>query len=126
MLKPEERLFRTGKFVLTFGTQPKDRPMKKVLCSLAFGLLMFTSTLSAQNGPMYGGEGLVDILKKVNEVQVNMQGYEYTYNGEWLQTMKLEDGNTVSFTRGRVKHSYDLRKVAMIQDEGRYIKLWLR
>lgn len=40
--------------------------------------------------------------------------------------MKLEDANTVSYTRKRVQHSYDLRKVAMIQDEGRYIKLWLR
>jgi hypothetical protein len=38
--------------------------------------------------------------------------------------MKLEDDNTLSFTRGRVKHTFDLRKVTFIQDEGRFIKVW--
>lgn len=58
--------------------------MKKVLFSLVFGLLFLTSTLQAQQVPMYGGEAFVDLLKKVNEVQINMPGYEYTYNGEWI------------------------------------------
>ena len=100
--------------------------MKRILFVTIFSLTLWASTAFAQSEPMYTGVGIVDMLKKVNEVVVIMTGYEYTYNGEWLQTMKLEDSNTVSFTRGRVKHSFDLRKIAMIQDEGRYIKLWIK
>ena len=100
--------------------------MKRFFLLALLSLILGTSTAFAQGEPMYTGSGVVDMLKNVNEVVVVMTGYEHSYTAEWLQTMKLEDPNTVSFTRGRVKHSFDLRKIAMIQDEGRYIKLWIK
>jgi hypothetical protein len=100
--------------------------MKRFFLLALLSLTLGTSTAFAQGEPMYTGAGVVDMLKNVNEVVVVMTGYEHSYTAEWLQTMKLEDSNTVSFTRGRVKHSFDLRKIAMIQDEGRYIKLWIK
>ena len=63
--------------------------MKRILFVTIFSLTLWASTAFAQSEPMYTGVGIVDMLKKVNEVVVIMTGYEYTYNGEWLQTMKL-------------------------------------
>lgn len=100
--------------------------MKRFLLIIAIGLGLSLTLVSAQNGPMYGGEAIVEMLKGVNEVQVLINGFEYTYNADWLSGVKLEDANTVSFSRGRVRHSYDMRKITMIQDEGRYIKVWMK
>ena len=59
----------------------------------------------------------------MNEVVFIVPGFEYNYNGEWLRGMKLEDNNTISFTRGKVVHYYDLRKILLVQDEGAYIRV---
>lgn len=88
-------------------------------------MLLGASAAHAQNGPILGsGQKVYELLSRTNEVVIHMPGYEYQYVGDWLGGMKLEDDNTLSFTRGRVKHTFDLRKVTFIQDEGRFIKVW--
>lgn len=106
------------------GLDQTNQPMRnKILASALFVGLSVASM--AQDAPMYGGEKLYETLSKVTEVVVKMPGFEYQYVGEWLNMMKLEDPNTISFSRGRVKHSFDLRRIIFIQDEGRFIKIWL-
>lgn len=100
--------------------------MKKILIPALALMLIGSSGLIAQNSPLLGsGQKVYELLSRTNEVVVHMPGFEYQYVGDWLGGMKLEDENTISFTRGRVKHTFDLRKVALIQDEGRFIKVWL-
>lgn len=99
--------------------------MKRLLVPAMALMLWGTMDVSAQSGPILGsGQKVYELLSRTNEVVIHMPGYEYQYVGDWLGGMKLEDDNTISFTRGRVKHTFDLRKVAFIQDEGRFIKVW--
>jgi hypothetical protein len=50
--------------------------MKRILFVALFSLTLWTPTAFAQGEPMYTGAGVVDMLKKVNEVVVVMTGYE--------------------------------------------------
>ncbi|MBK8341193.1 MAG: hypothetical protein IPK99_14885 [Flavobacteriales bacterium] len=97
--------------------------MRHFLLAAAFALLTALPSLYAQEGPMLSGQRLVELFTKVNEVVFIVPGFEYNYNGEWLRGMKLEDNNTISFTRGKVVHYYDLRKIVLVQDEGAYIRV---
>ena len=51
--------------------------MKRFLLIIVIGLGLSLTSVSAQNGPMYGGEAIVEMLKGVNEVQVLINGFEY-------------------------------------------------
>lgn len=93
----------------------------------ALGLMIALSNpfhANAQDA-MYEKDDLKRILETYNEVIVNMQGWEYKYTGNWISTMTLEGDHTVTFTRGKVTHSYDLSKAVFIQEEGNYVKVWL-
>ena len=97
--------------------------MRQLLLGAAFALLTTLPTACAQEGPLLSGQRLVELFTKVNEVVFIVPGFEYNYNGEWLRGMKLEDNNTISFTRGKVVHYYDLRKIVLVQAEGAYIRV---
>ncbi|MBP6390061.1 MAG: hypothetical protein KA175_17535 [Flavobacteriales bacterium] len=97
--------------------------MRQILLGAAFALLTTLPALYAQDGPMLSGQRLLELFGKVDQVIMIVPGFEYTYNGEWLRGMKLEDPNTISFTRGKVVHYYDLRHITMVQDEGGYIRV---
>jgi hypothetical protein len=75
---------------------------------------------------MYSKDDFMKKLTAVKEIHVNMPGWEYTYGGAWTQTMVIENDYTLSFTRGNVTHSYDLRKITYLQEEGSYARLWFR
>jgi hypothetical protein len=99
--------------------------MKKYL--FAAGLVIALSNpfdASAQKA-MYGKDELKRILETYNEVVINMPGWEYKYSGNWISTMQIEGDYTVTFTRGKVTHSYDMSKAVFIQEEGSYVKVWL-
>lgn len=116
--------FVSGVATAYLGRDQINHSMRKILLASTL-FVALTLTAMAQNAPIYGSEKLYETLTKVTEVVVKMPGFEYQYVGEWLNMMKLEDANTISFSRGRVKHSFDLRRIVFIQDEGRYVKLWL-
>ena len=97
--------------------------MRQLLLGAAFALLTTVTALHAQDGPLLSGQRLFELLSKVDQVIMMLPGYEYTYNAEWLRGMKLDDPNTISFTRGKVVHYYDLRHIKMVQDEGGYIRV---
>ena len=75
---------------------------------------------------LYSKAEFEKILQGYDEVIVVMPGYDRTYNGVWLNSMEIVGENTLTFARGRVVHSFDLRTCMFVQEEGRYVKLWLR
>lgn len=98
----------------------------KYLLSLGLVLLLSNPFESFAQDMMYSKEEFLNKLTVVKEVQVNLQGYDYNYAGTWLQTMTIENEHTLTFTRGRVVHSYDLSKLTFLQEEGGYVRLWFR
>ncbi|MCF8463301.1 MAG: hypothetical protein K9G41_00555 [Flavobacteriales bacterium] len=95
---------------------------------LSLGLVVLLSNpfnLFAQDA-MYKKEDLKRILETYNEVVINMPGWEYKYSGNWISTMTIEGNHTVTFTRGKVTHSYDMSKAIFIQEEGSFVKVWLK
>lgn len=93
----------------------------------ALGLVVALSNpfnADAQNA-MYKKEDMKRILETYNEIVVNMPGWEYKYVGNWVATMTIEGDHTLTFTRGKVTHSYDLSKAVFIQEEGSFVKVWL-
>ncbi len=100
--------------------------MKKVLLTSAFTVALGVSSLFAQNSPLYSGKTLFDKFSTNSEVIVNAPGYEYKYSGDWLRFMKLENDNVISFSRGRVTHHFDMRRVVSIQEEGNFVKVLIR
>lgn len=100
--------------------------MKKFLLTSVFTLGLGIFSLFAQNSPLHSGKVLFDKFAANNEVIVNITGFEYKYSGDWLRFMKLENENVISFSRGRVTHQYDLRKIVLLQEEGNYVKVYIR
>ncbi|MBP9151041.1 MAG: hypothetical protein K9G46_12635 [Flavobacteriales bacterium] len=75
---------------------------------------------------MYSKTDLKRILETYNEVIVNMPGWEYKYSGNWISSLTIEGDYTATFTRGKITHSYDLSKAIFIQEEGTFVKVWLK
>jgi len=75
---------------------------------------------------LYLKADFLKILETYDEVVVNMPGWEYKYTGNWKSAMAIERDRTLTFTRGKTVHSYDLGKVMFVQEEGTYVKLWFR
>jgi len=100
--------------------------MKKFILTSVFTLVLGISTLLAQNSPIYAGKVLFDKFAANSEVILNITGFEYKYSGDWLRFMKLENDNVISFSRGRVTHHYDIRKVVLLQEEGNFVKVFIR
>lgn len=100
--------------------------MKRFLLTSVFAFIVGLTSVLAQNSPLYSGKDLVNKLTAYNEVILNITGFEYKYGGEWLRTMTLENDNVISFTRGRVSHQYDARRIVLLQEEGNYVKVYIR
>ena len=98
--------------------------MKKLLFILTLVVAGFATTANAQD-PLYSNEEFKKILESYSEIIVVMPGFDYKYTGNWITTMEVSGNHALSFTRGQVTHSYDLSKVTFVQQEGKWVKLWL-
>jgi hypothetical protein len=87
---------------------------------------MTISFNSQAQDALYSKAEFEKILKGYDEIVVVMPGYDRTYDGVWLSSMEIVGESTLTFARGRVVHSFDLRSCMFVQEEGRYVKLWLR
>ena len=95
---------------------------------LTLGLIFVLSNpfdASAQDA-LYSKAEFETILQTYNEIVVVIPGFDYKYSGNWLSSMQIVGDHTLTFARGRVVHSYDLSKVVMVQEEGNYVKLWMK
>jgi hypothetical protein len=100
--------------------------MKKLLFTSLIALFFCISTSIAQNAPIYSGKVIFDKFAANSEVIMDIPGFTYKYSGDWLRFMKLENDNVISFSRGRVTHHYDIRKIVVLQEEGTFIKVFMR
>lgn len=98
----------------------------KYLFAVALAGLMTISFNSQAQDALYSKAEFEKILQGYDEIVVVMPGYDRSYSGVWLNTMDIVGENTLTFSRGRVVHSFDLRTCMFVQEEGRYVKLWLR
>jgi hypothetical protein len=88
--------------------------------------MMSLSFNSQAQDALYSKADFERILQAYDEVLIEMPGFNYKYSGNWLSTMQIVGDHALTFSRGRVVHSYDLSKVMFVQEEGRYVKLWMR
>jgi hypothetical protein len=100
--------------------------MRKLLLATFLTVTLGASTILAQNSPLYSGKVLFDKFAANSEVIIEMTGFNYKYAGDWLRFMKLENDNVISFSRGRVTHHYDIRRITSIHEEGAFIKVLIR
>jgi hypothetical protein len=98
----------------------------KYLFTIALAAMMAVSFNSQAQEALYSKAEFEKILKGYDEVIVVMPGYDRSYEGVWLNSMEIVGDHTLTFSRGRVVHSFDLSKCMFVQEEGRYVKLWLR
>ncbi|MDP6908191.1 MAG: hypothetical protein QF371_01735 [Flavobacteriales bacterium] len=98
----------------------------KYLLSLGLVVLLSNPFSSSAQDAMYSNEDFKNILGVYNEVIVVMQGFDYKYTGNWITTMEVSGEHALSFTRGKVTHTFDLSRVMFMQQEGKWVKLWLR
>jgi hypothetical protein len=100
--------------------------MKKLLFTSVIALFMGIASTFAQSSPIFTGKVLFDKFAANSEVIMDIPGFTYKYSGDWLRFMKLENDNVISFSRGRVTHHYDIRKIVLLEEEGNYVKVFLR
>ena len=95
---------------------------------LSLGLIVLLSNPMEVFGQeaMLSNDEFQKILDSYNEVIVVMEGFDYKYTGNWKNAMEINDNHALSFSRGKVTHTFDLSKVMFIQEEGKWVKLWLR
>jgi hypothetical protein len=98
----------------------------KYFFGLALAVMMALSIDVQAQDALYSKSEFEKILQGYDEIIVVMPGYDRTYDGVWLNSMQIVGDNTLTFSRGRVVHSFDLRTCMFVQEEGRYVKLWLR
>jgi len=58
------------------------------------------------------------------EVVMISGGLEKKYTGAWFESMSEENGFIV-FSKGAAVHRWDADKVVMIEEGGRFIRVWL-
>ena len=98
----------------------------KYLLSLGLVVLLSNPIESFAQDPLYPKAEFQKILETYDEIVVNMDGWEYKYSGNWTNTMSIDHDHALTFTRGKVTHSYDLSKVVFVQEEGNYVKLRIK
>ncbi len=98
----------------------------KYLFSLGLVILLCNPFNSSAQDAMYSNDEFKKTLESYTEVIVTLEGFEYKYTGNWLTTMEINEKHALSFTRGKVTHTYNLANVAYMQEEGKWVKLWLR
>ncbi len=98
----------------------------KYLFTIAVAILMSLSLDTQAQDAMYSKAQFEKIIQTYNEVVIEMPGFNYKYTGNWLNTAEIVGDHTLTFSRGRVVHSYDLSKCMFVQEEGGWVKLWLR
>lgn len=100
--------------------------MIKYLFTLAITVFLMNPFDSSAQQAMYSKEQFETILKGHDEVIMIIEGFDYKYSGSWLNTMEIVGDHTLTFARGKVIHSYDLSKVKMVQEEGGWVKFWMK
>ena len=95
----------------------------KYLLSLGIIILLSNPFESSAQDAMYSNVDFKKILETYNEIVIVMPGFDYKYTGNWTNTMEITGEHALTFTRGKVTHSYDLSKVVMVQEEGSYVRL---
>lgn len=100
--------------------------MRNIIITTVISVLFCIASVSAQNSPLLKGKDMYDRFAATGQVEVDVQGFNYKYSGDWLRFMKLENENTISFSRGNVTHSFDLRRVVLLQEERNFIKVFIR
>lgn len=98
--------------------------MRKLLFIFTICIAGMSMSASAQE-PLYSNEEFKKILDSYSEIIVVMDGFDYKYTGNWVTTMEISGNHALTFTRGAVTHSFDLNKVTFVQQEGKWVKLWL-
>lgn len=98
----------------------------KYIFTIALAALMSLSIDGFSQDAMYSKAEFETILRSHDEVIMMINGFDYKYAGSWLNTMEIVGDHTLTFARGRVVHSYDLSKTVMVQEEGGWVKLWLK
>lgn len=98
----------------------------KYIFTIALAALMSLSVDGFSQDAMYSKSEFETILRSHDEVIMMINGFDYKYAGSWLNTMEIVGDHTLTFARGRVVHSYDLSKVVLVQEEGGWVKLWLK
>lgn len=100
--------------------------MKHLLPLLLVFVISAPLSSSAQDAALYSKAAFEEIFKSHNEITVLINGFDYQYKGSWLSNMEIVGEYTLVFSRGDVVHSYDLRKVVMVQEERGWVKLWMK
>ncbi len=98
----------------------------KYLLSLGLVILLSNPFDASAQDAMYPNADFKKVLESYDEIIVVMPGFDYKYTGNWTNTMEITGNHALTFTRGKVTHSFDLSKVMFMQEEGNYVKLWLR
>ncbi|MDB4656204.1 hypothetical protein OAE48_05070 [Flavobacteriales bacterium] len=98
----------------------------KYLLSLGLIVLLSNPFDSFAQDALYSNADFKEILESYDEIIVVMNGFDYKYTGNWTNTMEISGNHALSFTRGKVTHSFDLTKVVFVQEEGNYVKLWFK
>jgi len=98
----------------------------KYLLSLGLIVLLSNPFDSLAQEAMYTNTEFQKVLESYDEIIVVMVGYDYKYTGNWTNTMEITGNHALTFTRGKVTHSYNLSRVTFMQEEGNYVKLWLK
>jgi len=100
--------------------------MRNFISTTALLLTLGTMTALGQNAPMLKGKDMYDRFAASSEVIMDVQGFTYKYSGDWLRFMKLDNDNAISFSRGTVTHTYDIRRAVLMQEERNFIKVFIR
>lgn len=100
--------------------------MKRLIPVLFTILIALPVSSFAQDAALYSKADFENIFKAHDEITVLINGFDYQYKGSWLSNMEIVGEFTLVFRRGNVTHSYDLRKVTMVQEENRWVKLWMK
>ena len=98
----------------------------KYLLSLGLIVLLSSPFDSQAQEALYSNADFKKILESYDEIVVVTNGFDYKYTGNWTNTMEIIGNHALTFTRGKVIHSFDLSKVVFVQEEGNYVKLWFK
>ncbi|MGB0368204.1 MAG: hypothetical protein ACPGU4_03360 [Flavobacteriales bacterium] len=98
----------------------------KYLFSLGLVLLLSNPFESSAQDALYSNADFKKILESYKEIIVITEGFDYKYAGNWLTSLEIKGNHALTFTRGKVTHSFDLSKVVFVQEEGNYVKLWFK
>ncbi|MFT5310506.1 MAG: hypothetical protein ACI8VL_001412 [Bacteroidia bacterium] len=113
-------------FVIRYSLDLHKRNIMKYLLSLGLIVLLSNPFESFAQEAMYSNADFKKILESYKEIIVITEGFDYKYTGNWISTMEISGNHALTFTRGKVTHSFNLTRVVFVQEEGKYVKLWFK